>query len=104
MKKQIGKMAGIVAIIDLFIYIILLVSGMAFRLYPLTALAIVVWFVSLVVTAYCLLGDFIKFIGSQFSQGYNSGYSQNGATVFCKNCGKQVGADMAFCPHCGEKN
>ena len=101
MKKTIGIIAAVGAVIDLFIYMLLLVTGNAFTIPALTGFIFVMWFVLLGAAIFCLLGDFIKFIGKQFSAGYNS--TAPGASVFCSNCGKSIDAGMTFCPHCGTK-
>jgi len=104
MKKKIGTVAAIVAVIDLFVYLFILVSGNAFTNRGLTGFVFVLWFVCLAVAIPCLLGDFIKFIGKSFSAGYNAPKNQAANnTAFCSKCGKQIDASVAFCPHCGEK-
>ena len=101
MKRTIGIIAAVGAVIDLFIYMLLLVTGNAFTIPGLTAFVFVMWFILLGTAVFCLLGDFIKFIGKQFSAGFNS--SVPSASVFCSSCGKAMDASMAFCPHCGAK-
>ena len=101
MKKTIGIIAAVGAIIDIFIFMILIVTDNAFANQGFTGFIFVMWFVLLGTAIFCLLGDFIKFIGKQFSAGYNS--TAPGTSVFCSNCGKSMDAGMAFCPHCGAK-
>ena len=99
MKKKIGMIAVGVAIVDLFIYILLIVTGSAFKVPALTGFVFVMWFVCLVTIAFCLSGEFIRFIGKQFSAGFNS----NAPTAYCLKCGRGIDQSTAFCPHCGAK-
>lgn len=104
MKKKIGTIAAVVAVIDFFVYLFILVSGNAFTYRSLTSFVFILWFVCLAVAIPCLLGDFIKFIGKQFSAGYtSSSVSQTNGSVVCSKCGKEIDTSVTFCPHCGEK-
>ena len=104
MKKKIGIVAAIAAIIDLLIYAVLIVTGNAFTNIALTAFLFIMWFVLIITTGICLFGEVIKYIGKQFSAGYNSNQPvQPNATVFCTKCGKPIASTVSFCPHCGER-
>ena len=104
MKRKIGIAAAVLAVMDLFVYMILIVTGNAFANRGLTGLVFVLWFVFLAIAGPCLIGDVIKFVGKHFSSGFNAGLPpQTGAIVYCTKCGKPIAADVSFCPHCGDK-
>lgn len=107
MKRKIGIAAVVVGVVDLFVWIILLVSGNTFAghgMSPLAVFVFVLWFVCIVVAIPCLLGDVVRFIGKSFAAGYNESIRPDPSkTAYCTNCGKPVDASVAFCPHCGTK-
>ncbi len=104
MRKKIGIIAAVTAVLDLFVYLILIVTGNAFTNLAFTGFVFFMWFACLAVAVPCLFGEVIKFIGKQFSAGYNSpAPTQSTASVFCSKCGKAIDATVTFCPHCGEK-
>ena len=53
-----------------------------------------------ITAAACLIGDVIRFIGKCFSQGFNTGNSQERKRV-CPLCGKAISGNARFCSECG---
>ena len=107
MRKKIGIIAAVLAVIDLIVWVMLLVSGNALGFGGFTkeaGIVFVLWFVLIAIAIPCLLGELIKFIGKSFSAGYNSqNQTPNRPTVYCTKCGQPIDASVAFCPYCGNK-
>lgn len=123
-KREIGIGALILAGIAFLLWILVLATGLVFRAKILFFGIPTVFYVSLIVAFVCLIGDFIKFIGKKFSEGYrpeqnvstpvqpqstagvSGGSSETvslSANRFCGQCGSPVDEGDAFCKKCGTK-
>ena len=119
MRRKIGFTALTLAGISFFAYLFILMSGNAFKNEGLTSFVFVTYIVTVLTAIACLLGDFIRFIGKMFGQGFNGGKApqqyynnynnynnatQNNAGVcYCPKCGQQNSGAAVFCQCCGNK-
>lgn len=116
MRRKIGFTALAIAGISFFAYFIILVSGNAFKNETLTGFCIVTYAISFFTAIGCLIGDFIRFIGKMFGQGFNgsnqpqqpnnwnNNYNQQSTGVcYCPKCGQQNSNSAMFCQCCGNK-
>lgn len=95
MKKFVGYLGLAISVVS---FVAFAVMGMYFHK---TSLFFMLLFLVGGVTAeVCLIGDVIRFIGKCFSQGFNTGNSQERKRV-CPLCGKAISGNARFCSECG---
>lgn len=107
MKRKIGKLALVGVAISLFLWMIIVFTGVGldsdFPVFPMVVFAS--WGISFFTAIFCFAGDVISFIGKMFASGYNSvnNLTVPNNTKFCPSCGKQINSSSAFCSNCGKK-
>lgn len=103
MKRKIGIGAMITAGVCLFLWIMIIVNRAGFApgggLNGFASTVLVTYFISMFTGIICLAGDFIRFIGRKFGEGFGS----RAGTVYCTACGKPMNPNSIYCPACGTK-